>query len=580
MIAPDLNSIPASLTDLPRWLLWHEEPRAADGKPTKVPKTAANRAASSTNPKTWSAFTPIADALRTAPQNRFDGLGIVLGVLPDGRHICGIDLDCCLDEHGNLAPWARPIVEALRTYLERSPGGRGLKSIFLARAEDAGELREMFGIDAGKWGNRRSVIGAANGEEHGPAIETYLGPGRYFTVTGKPWGVSLEDVAMLSREELHRIGELVRAATAPPKTQEREQPRRPRDTSRSAAAFRLGARLRREGASFEEMCEAIRTHPETAVWCREKGDANGGRELRNIWDNAAPASELPTIIVRAGGRHLAADAGLAAMHEAGVPFYRRDKDLVRILRIQLKLSDGGDVLVPAVVPIAMPTLLRTLGLSAQWQKFNHKGEQVGIDPPTAVAEQILSMIDEWPFPPLRGVIATPSMRYDGTLLTEPGYDPATGLVLFEPPAMPEIPEHPSKAAALDALALLNDLLAEFVFADDDNVSRSAAVSMIMTAVLRGAMPVAPMHVITKPVAGSGGSYMQDIVAAIAIGDRCPVISLVPGDDKENDKRLNGAALAQQPIIALDNLSSTLMGDFLCSLSSVRWCRSAGWAAPI
>ena len=40
------------------------------------------------------------------------------------------------------------------------------------------------------------------------------------------------------------------------------------------------------------------------------------------------------------------------------------------------------------------------------------------------------MIGEWPFPPLRGVIATQTMRHDGTLLTKPGYDPATGPVLF------------------------------------------------------------------------------------------------------------------------------------------------------
>ena len=102
-----------------------------------------------------------------------------------------------------------------------------------------------------------------------------------------------------------------------------------------------------------------------------------------------------------------------------------------------------------------------------------------------------------------------------------------------------------------------------MFAEDSGVSRSAAMSMIMTAVLRGAMPVAPMHVITKPEAGTGGSYLQDLVAAIAIGERCPVISFMPDDDKENEKRLGAAALTQQPIIALDNLSSTLMGDFLC-----------------
>jgi predicted P-loop ATPase len=35
------------------------------------------------------------------------------------------------------------------------------------------------------------------------------------------------------------------------------------------------------------MVEALRTDPETADWCREKGDPNGGRELRRIWDKAA-----------------------------------------------------------------------------------------------------------------------------------------------------------------------------------------------------------------------------------------------------------------------------------------------------
>ena len=296
---------------------------------------------------------------------------------------------------------------------------------------------------------------------------------------------------------------------------------------------------------------------------RKRLPAPGPADLGD-WE---PPAEVPTIAVRSGDRHLAADAGLTAMHKTKVPFYRRDKELVRVLRIQLKLSNGADALVPAVVPVSLPMLMRALGQSAHWVKFNHKREQVDIDPPKGVGEQILGMIDEWPFPPLRGVVATQTMRHDGTLLTEPGYDTATGLVLFDPPSMPPIPRRPSKHDALKALTLLNDLLVEFVFAEDGNVSRCAAMSMIMTAVLRGAMPVAPMHVITKPEAGTGGSYLQDLVAAIATGERCPVISFMPDDDKENEKRLAAAALAQQPIVALDNLSSMLMGDFLCQLIS-------------
>ena len=35
------------------------------------------------------------------------------------------------------------------------------------------------------------------------------------------------------------------------------------------------------------MVEALHADPETADWCREKGDPNGGRELRRIWDKAA-----------------------------------------------------------------------------------------------------------------------------------------------------------------------------------------------------------------------------------------------------------------------------------------------------
>ena len=46
MIAPDLNAIPAYLTDLPGWMGSRTEVRG--GKPTKVPKTARNTNADST----------------------------------------------------------------------------------------------------------------------------------------------------------------------------------------------------------------------------------------------------------------------------------------------------------------------------------------------------------------------------------------------------------------------------------------------------------------------------------------------------------------------------------------------------
>ena len=40
------------------------------------------------------------------------------------------------------------------------------------------------------------------------------------------------------------------------------------------------------GATYEEMVEALLADPETADWVRTKGQANGGRELRRIWEKA------------------------------------------------------------------------------------------------------------------------------------------------------------------------------------------------------------------------------------------------------------------------------------------------------
>ena len=131
--------------------------------------------------------------------------------------------------------------------------------------------------------------------------------------------------------------------------------------------------------------------------------------------------------------------------------------------------------------------------------------------------------------------------------------------------MPAIPDQPTKQDALEALALLTKLLDEVAFAEDDSVSLSCAVSMLMTPVLRGMMPVAPMHIVNKPAPDSGGSYMQDIMAAIALGGPCPVISLTLHNHEENAKVLSAAALTGQLIIAIDNMVGSLMGQFLCQL---------------
>jgi putative DNA primase/helicase len=286
-------------------------------------------------------------------------------------------------------------------------------------------------------------------------------------------------------------------------------------------------------------------------------------ERRDAVEDIRP-DRLPKIPVVAGRRHEAADAGLAAMHAAGVEFYQRDRSLVTCCIVKAKASNGELIRVPGIMPVTLPALSRALGKSARWEKLNWKGSLIAIDPPNDVVQQIAAMTGDWPFPPLSGVIGTPTLRPDGTLLAAEGYDSATGLVLLAPPRMRAVPLAPSRSEALEALAFLGRLLTEFPFADD--ASRSVALSMLMTPVLRGALfPAVPLHAATAPAAGTGKSYLQDLASAIATGERCAVVAVAPNLE-ETEKRLIGAVLAGYPIIALDNCNAELAGDFLCQAS--------------
>ena len=268
----------------------------------------------------------------------------------------------------------------------------------------------------------------------------------------------------------------------------------------------------------------------------------------------------PVIHVSGGQRHIAADEAIQAMFNGGVEFYQRDKTLVRTASAKSKTSDGKVIEVPGIVPVTPPILGRAMGMAAEWERMNSKGEIVRIDPPKEVVEQVAGMFGEWPFPAIAGVIGTPTMRPDGTILDKEGYDAATGLVLIGSPPMPPIPAKPTKQDADSALDVLQSLLSEFPFADE--ASRAVALSMILTVVLRGALlPAVPMHAVTAPQPGSGKSYLLDTAAVIGTAERCAVIAMAP-DVNETEKRLIAAALSGQQIIALDNVSDMMSGDFL------------------
>ena len=74
--------------------------------------------------------------------------------------------------------------------------------------------------------------------------------------------------------------------------------------------------------------------------------------------------------------------------------------------------------------------------------------------------------------------------------------------------------------------------------------------------------MAPLHAFRASTAGTGKSYLADLVSLIATGRPCPVMAVAEKDD-ETEKRLIGLLLAGFPIVSLDNVNGELGGDLLC-----------------
>jgi hypothetical protein len=272
-------------------------------------------------------------------------------------------------------------------------------------------------------------------------------------------------------------------------------------------------------------------------------------------------AERATITIEAGNLHAVVTQAEAALIAAGTPFYARGGELVKPIIEEVAAFRGRRTKVARLKPVSADMLRDHLSRAIDFQRFDKRSEEmVSVNPPHEVAQTLLSRDGDWRFAKLTGIITTPTMRPDGSILSAPGYDRTTGLLLMAPLAMPPIPAQPNWNDALAALKLLEQLLTEFPFAD--KASHAVALSALMTPVARGAMQCTPLHAVAAPEAGSGKSFLIDIASCIGTGEVAPVIA-AGRNEEETEKRLAAELMTGQPIISIDNLNGDLAGDFIC-----------------
>ena len=145
-----VKNIPDALVILPQWVCW-----GAKGKPRKMPfDPRTGSPAKAGQPETWADFQTAAQAVEAG---RFEGVGFEFDA---AGCVVGIDFDHCLHD-GKCDPWVETWVKKLDSYTEISPSGEGLHVFCSAHLPGQAIKRKE--------------------------AEMY-DRGRYFTMTGRPYG--------------------------------------------------------------------------------------------------------------------------------------------------------------------------------------------------------------------------------------------------------------------------------------------------------------------------------------------------------------------------------------------------------
>lgn len=223
-----------------------------------------------------------------------------------------------------------------------------------------------------------------------------------------------------------------------------------------------------------------------------------------------------------------------------------------------------------IVPVTLAGLREKLTRLVYFAELNERGD--GEDdykpkhPPKWCYEGIAAR-GCWPgVRPLTGVVAAPVLRPDGTVLSQPGYDPATGLY-FDPQDVEfEIPDQPTRDDAVRSASSLLELVADFPFAKPQH--RSTWLAFLLTTVSRFAFGgPAPLFLIDANVRGSGKSLLADLVSLIVTGREMSCMAN-PEKDDEMRKRITSLALAGDTLCLIDNVEG---GLGCASLDAVLTC---------
>lgn len=257
--------------------------------------------------------------------------------------------------------------------------------------------------------------------------------------------------------------------------------------------------------------------------------------------------ERPEIVIGPDERRVNDESltALAASVQASrVKIFQRYGLLVRVIRKadappSMKFAEGESI---KISPIVYATLREILADAAAFKKENAKGDLVSARVPRDCVEAILAR-KEWPgIPALTGIVPGPVLRPDGSILSAPGYDQATGLLVDDHGLTVSVPDRPTQDDARRAAELLAGVFVDFPFEKIHH--RSAAIAAVLSHLARWFIQdSAPLFLIDANLAGTGKGLLADVIICLATGAPRTARMATPGTDEEWRKQITSAVIA-------------------------------------
>jgi hypothetical protein len=261
--------------------------------------------------------------------------------------------------------------------------------------------------------------------------------------------------------------------------------------------------------------------------------------------------------------------------EAAPEVYQRGNQLVTVLRPPARTKDKikRPAGTPRISPLPPACLRDILTRVVQFKKRVEAKEGLQ-ERPAHPPEWCVAGVEgrgHWPdLRPLEGVVETPTLRPDGSLLETKGWDEQTWL-LYEPQGTyAAVPPAPDRALALAALEDLMALVRDFPFLEP--ADKTVWLAALLTALARAAVAgPCPLFLFDANTQGTGKSLLADLIALIATG-REMSRTVYPADSGEEVRKvITSVALAGDRLMCFDNIASAFGGSALdAALTGTVW----------